>query len=871
MKLYFSPGACSLSPHIVLREAALPFQLELVDLHTKKTSTGADFFQINSKGLVPALLLDDGDILTEGPAIVQYIADLVPAMKLAPPIGSRERYHLQEWLNFITSELHKTLSPLFRPSTPQLCKSIALALNVDRFSYVDRHLASRPHLMGEAFMVPDAYLFAMTNSAQKVGIDLTRWPNLAAFHERVRSRPAVQQAMRAEGLEDKDRLEASTHPDPLQELRAALLSAGPGLESIKIGIVDGLPDLTHPALKGAPIEVLKIMIPENSVTPDQHGTSICSVIFGNNHEVRGIAPNCTGLVLPVFFENRGEGQPKPASQLDLARAITFALENDVSIINVSAGQRVAAAEADTHLDQALQRCEGRRVLVVAAAGNDGCACLHLPAGITSVLAVGAADIHGKPLELSNWNEAYRQSGLLAPGEGLTVAVSGGGVRTATGTSYATAIVSGVAALLLSVARNKGYQIDAVDIRGILLESAAPCKLEDEAGCERFLAGKLDASAALARLHQVGALRELPKRSSATIGVTDAASGQLRRSNSREHTMMTESTLVPSDAATADSLGLTSADSVCQTKPEPESKNAAFKQQGTPANLTSSISVIQSSPLRAVSQQAFAEGQPRQMVYAIGGLWFDFGTEARHDLFIQQLDPVRANNPLELISFLREHPEFAPGLIFILMQEQVPLYAIQPAGPFAVPTYNAMLDAIQSSLDTGGNEQRVSIPGFISGTTRLLNGMNVPTVFPDLRGMYKWRSSDLIESTRALVQRGGDSDEELLNFLNRVYYELRNLGVTPQDRALNFAATNAYQARVAFAHAAAKSLVLDSMKVVKSPFCRPDSDCWDVEMSMFDDEDERRPNQVYRFTVDVSEIIPVTVGTVRMWARRAGRS
>jgi cyanobactin maturation PatA/PatG family protease len=178
-----------------------------------------------------------------------------------------------------------------------------------------------------------------------------------------------------------------------------------------------------------------------------------------------------------------------------------------------------------------------------------------------------------------------------------------------------------------------------------------------------------------------------------------------------------------------------------------------------------------------------------------------------------------------------------------MQEQIPLYAIQPAGPFALQVYEAMLDALTSALDEDGSEQRVSIPGLISGSTRLMNGMSVPVVFPDLRGIYKWRSADLIQATRASAGDHAASDEDLLNFLNRVYYELRNLGVAPQDRAINFAATNAYQPRQAFVDAAAKSLVLDRIQVVKSGICRPDSDCWDVSLVMFDDEDERKPNRI----------------------------
>jgi glutathione S-transferase len=200
MKLYFSPGACSLSPHIVLREAGLAFDLEQVDVRAKKTAGGGDFFQVNPKGQVPTLLLDDGDILTEGPAIVQYIADKAPASKLAPAPGTKERYHLAEWLNFITSELHKNFSPLFRPTTPEDYKPIARENLAGRFSYVDKKLAGRSFLMGDTFTVADAYLFVMTNWANSLHVDLTSWSNVGAFRERVLARPKVQEAMKAEGL-----------------------------------------------------------------------------------------------------------------------------------------------------------------------------------------------------------------------------------------------------------------------------------------------------------------------------------------------------------------------------------------------------------------------------------------------------------------------------------------------------------------------------------------------------------------------------------------------------------------------------------------------------------------------------------------------
>jgi glutathione S-transferase len=200
MKLYFAPGACSLSPHIVLREAGLNVDLIQVDLREKKTKDGDDFLKINPKGQVPVLQTDDGDTLTEGPVIVQYVADKVPGSKLAPPSGSKERYKVQEWLNFIGSELHKTFGPIFRPTTPDAYKDLSKQAIANRFKFLNEHLANKQYLMGDAFTVPDAYLYVMTRWAPRVGIDLAQFPNLKAYSERVAARPKVQEAIKAEGL-----------------------------------------------------------------------------------------------------------------------------------------------------------------------------------------------------------------------------------------------------------------------------------------------------------------------------------------------------------------------------------------------------------------------------------------------------------------------------------------------------------------------------------------------------------------------------------------------------------------------------------------------------------------------------------------------
>lgn len=200
MKLYFSPGACSLSPHIVAHELGLPLKLEKVDTQTKRTETDRDFWQINPKGYVPALELDNGEVLTEGPAIVQYLADLKPEGKLAPANGTFARARLQEALNYITSEIHKSYSPLFSDATPEATREERKAYLAKRYGFIEKILAKQPWLLGEHFSVADAYLFTVTRWADFVKLDLSAFPHVQAFQKRVAARPAVQAAMAAEGL-----------------------------------------------------------------------------------------------------------------------------------------------------------------------------------------------------------------------------------------------------------------------------------------------------------------------------------------------------------------------------------------------------------------------------------------------------------------------------------------------------------------------------------------------------------------------------------------------------------------------------------------------------------------------------------------------
>lgn len=200
MKLYYSPGACSLASHIALREAGLAFDLEKVDLRARRTEKNEDYTLVNPKGYVPALKLDTGEILTEGPALLQYIADRKPASGLAPAAGTMDRYRLMEWLNFISTEVHKQFSPLFNPRITPDWREAQVSRLAGRFDYLAQQLASRPYLMGERFTVADAYLFTVLSWCGLLKVELGKWPKLQEYLGRIAARPTVQAALKAEGL-----------------------------------------------------------------------------------------------------------------------------------------------------------------------------------------------------------------------------------------------------------------------------------------------------------------------------------------------------------------------------------------------------------------------------------------------------------------------------------------------------------------------------------------------------------------------------------------------------------------------------------------------------------------------------------------------
>jgi cyanobactin maturation PatA/PatG family protease len=630
------------------------------------------------------------------------------------------------------------------------------------------------------------------------------------------------------------------------DLERALPGGGDG--RITIAVLDGPADLAHPCFAGARLTELQTLAAgSGGGRALAHGTHVASVIFGQpGSAVRGIAPACRGLIAPIFSDS---GSGLTSSQLDLARAILLAVEHGAHIINISGGQLTPSGKAEPILMQAVETCLRRNVLIVAAAGNDGCDCLHIPAAAPSVLAVGAMDHDGAPLASSNWGAAYLAQGVLAPGMAVLGAAPGGGTVSKSGTSFAAPYVSGVCALLAAAQLARGEAPDPHGIRAAVLRNAKPCPEDAATGCEKFLAGSIDIEATIRDLGGGHDMKTDMDIFAERDMVSQAPAEAFR-----------PSAIAPSAAAGAIAM----------------SSEEAAEEITQPAGMTASGQVEPSDcGCGCGGAGKGGEAKKPQLVYALGKLGYDFGTEARRDSLAQAMTG-EANNPLlpnHLLAYLDAAPYDASAVIWTLNLDATPIYAIVPMGPFGADAYMRLREALRAQLNEG--VELISVPGVISGSMRLQSGQVVPIIVPAIRGMYSWATQPLVTHVLGAVPKAAAERETyerfsagLSNFLDRVYYDLRNLGVTGEERAINYSATNAVQIADVIRSTTRDQLDLDRLAVKKSPVCRPDSDCYDVELSFFNPNNTNVANRVYRFTVDVSDVIPVTVGAVRSWTRRA---
>lgn len=663
-----------------------------------------------------------------------------------------------------------------------------------------------------------------------------------------------------------------------------------GDSEICVAILDGLVDQNHPCFEGANLTRLPTLVKGEASpkgTMSTHGTHVASIIFGQpNSSVVGIAPRCKGLIVPIFSDRR-----RNLSQLDLARAIEQAVGAGADIINISGGQLTDDGEAEDWLKRSVRLCQENNVLIVAAVGNDGCECLHVPAALPAVLAVGAMDLQAKPLESSNWGKTYQSQGILAPGVEILGAKPGGNTVRLSGTSFATPIVTGVAALLLSLQRQL-QEADPQKIRRILLETALPCDFIFTQESRRCLVGKLNISGALTYLTGKIMSKELQTIEASGCGCGSNNITNTELANTDSHNQATEpNQVVTSSTENIKQLSTTpevNANNNANQYSSPQSSQplAAATAQTNYASVPQTTSMPNQTANYVSASQAPSEISELSLVYALGTLGYDFGSEARRDSFKQFMSAVAIEpnilvpaNPYDarqMVDYLGDNLSEAKSLIWTLNIELTPIYAIEPVGTFARDVYEVFQEFLSGQVQAEDNEEyieRVSIPGRITGrTVRLFSGQIVPVIEPESpRGMYGWKVNTLVGSALEAVRtQEGDVDEQQMrkslgSFLNRVYYDLRNLGQTSQDRALNFAATNAFQAASTFSEAVAAGMELDSINVQKSPFCRMDSDCWDVQLKFFDPENSRRAKKVFRFTIDVSDLIPVTLGEVRSWS------
>ncbi|MCC3416845.1 MAG: PatA/PatG family cyanobactin maturation protease [Microcoleus sp. PH2017_01_SCD_O_A] len=649
-----------------------------------------------------------------------------------------------------------------------------------------------------------------------------------------------------------------------------------GNNSICIAVLDGPVDRNHPCFQGADLTYLPTLVRGEAQTNGNmsiHGTHVASIIFGQpGSSVQGIAPRCKGIIVPIFADDR-----RKTSQLDLARGIEQAVNAGAHVINLSGGQLTDFGEADGWLENAVRLCRENNVLLVAAAGNNGCDCLHVPAALPAVLAVGAMDANGKPLGFSNWGETYQNQGILAPGEDILGAKPGGGTDRLSGTSFASPIVSGVAAVLLSLQRERGETPDPHKVRQILLQSALPCDPDLPEETRRCLTGKLNIPGAITLLKGGNMAEEFTSVNASEIEAAGCGCDG-SPSNTGEAIATAQGQSPQTSVATA---ATATAGAVPSNTPNLQDLIQSFPtattQQPMMPNLTANSVTASQAPSEVADMG--------QLVYALGTLGYDFGSEARRDSFKQLMPPfnfgttmVPANpyDARQMVDYLDANISESRSLIWTINIELTPVYAIDPMGPFAAESYRALHELLAGQIQPENDAEyveRVSIPGILTGRkVKLFSGQVIPVIEPQsTRGIYGWKVNNLVTAAMNAVQaEDGTADEDRIRktldgFLNRIYYDLRNLGTTSQDRALNFSVTNAFQAAQTFSEAVAVGMELDSVTVEKSPFCRMDSDCWDVKLKFFDPENSRRAKKIFRFTIDVSDLIPVTLGEVRSWS------
>jgi cyanobactin maturation PatA/PatG family protease len=578
-----------------------------------------------------------------------------------------------------------------------------------------------------------------------------------------------------------------------------------------------------------------------------HATHIASTMIGQHGSpVPGIAPNCTAINIPISFAGDDF-----ISFVNLTHAINEALKAEVNIIHIAACHPTQSGMAQDIFARAVKQCQDSNILIVAPGGNDKGECWCIPSILPDVLTVGAMRDDGQPFKFSNYGGDYQHKGVMANGENILGANPGTDVPIREkGTSCAAPIVTGISALLMSLQLQRGEKPNAEKVRQAILKSAIPCDPKEVEEPERCLLGKLNIP---------GAYQLLTGRSLATIDSPKIISSVINIPNNSISPLKRTENSINKSLVTVDDV--------------------------IPSNHSINVAVAPVTASQAV--QGITTSAASKRVYVLGSIGYDFGSEARRDSFKQLMPAVEIDgimvpaNPYDarqLVNYLAENPSEHKSLIWTINQELNPIYAIEVKGGFAADVYEMLQLMLAGQIEPEYSDnfiERVSIPGQLTDKKiELFSGQEVPVItVNNIRGMYGWKVNSLVDAAlQILSEELADTNEiqmrrSLSSFLKRVYFDLQNLGQTAKDRALNFAATNAFQAASSFAQAISTGMELDTIEVEKSPFCRINSDCWDIKLKFFDPDRGLRAKKVYLFTIDVSYLIPVTLGEVRSWSVR----
>jgi cyanobactin maturation PatA/PatG family protease len=573
----------------------------------------------------------------------------------------------------------------------------------------------------------------------------------------------------------------------------------------------------------------------------EHATHVYSIISGSGDSVvPGLAPGCTAISIPIFAA-APTGTQQICTQGDLAAGIRTALERRANIINISASQQADPLSLSHDLSAALQAAAEDDALVVAAAGNQGCACDTIPASVAGVLAVGAHGDAGGPLLSSNWGPGQRAQGVMAPGSDVPGACVGGGLCRATGTSFATAMVSGIAGPLMSADVERGIKPSGRRIRKILLQSCAATALDQVEMASTHLVGRLDVARALACL-------------SASSSPANTGEGNVT-------------------ATSSSAAGAIGAQSSPRLDIAPACAGDAKQADRNPPGARGLVPADCGCGCGGTGGECSCGGAPKktQLVYAIGRLGVSFVSQARRDSIWRlvngksegDLKPITDQSLRELFE---KQPFQAQSMAWTLSRTEVPMYVIVPAGAFAAETYKWMVDEWADRA-----VEFVSIPGVLAGQVALYDGQIVDAVIPDLRGMYSWETNTYIRAVRDARRKAQPNiaddrlDREINRFLGKIYFSIRNRGASPEERALNAAATNAFKFSEVITEAGADGMTLRDVTVERSPLNRPGSEYYDVLLTFFDPNDRqgRAPLRA-RFTIDVSDTVPVMIGDPVTW-------